>query len=124
MKIDHESSPPKWVYESTYDGKDALVQWLAMPPRNPTIFRSPVLLRFFFANHMTSPQIAALLASYRETLDHECGRLEVLIEKLANKPKPGKRIGRLTAMHSLLTAQARLQWVALVEAELVDGADR
>ena len=110
--------PSKWIYQITEDGKQALTDWLATPARGRGGFRSPVLLRFFFAHRMPPDQVRALLAGYRSVLQAQHDELQAIADKLADVATPAARSGRLTALHGLLTAAAGLQWVNEVQAQL------
>jgi PadR family transcriptional regulator AphA len=110
--------PSKRIYHITESGKGALTGWLATPISDGGGFRSPVLLRFFFAHRMDSDQVRALLDGYRSVLQAEHDELQAITDKLANVRTPEARSGRLTALHGLLTAAAGLHWVNEVEAEL------
>jgi PadR family transcriptional regulator, regulatory protein AphA len=110
--------PSKWIYHVTESGKRALTDWLANPVPDGGGFRSPVLLRFFFAHRMDPDQVRALLNGYRSVLLVQHDELQAITEKLAEVATPAARSGRLTAFHGLLTAAAGLHWVNEVEAEL------
>jgi DNA-binding PadR family transcriptional regulator len=117
-RVDHARSPSKRVYAITPAGQRVLADWLGTPAEQISTFRSGFLLRFFFA-HRTSPeQVRSLLAEYRAALNTQRDDLEALVDKLGHLATPTARIGRLSALHGLRTAQARLQWIAEAEDEL------
>jgi DNA-binding PadR family transcriptional regulator len=111
-------APSKWTYQITDEGKQALTAWLAKPTARAGSFRSPMLLRFFFAHRMAPDQLRTLLDGYRNELQAQRDELEAVADKLAKLPAPTARSGRLTALHGLLSAEAGLQWVDEVEALL------
>jgi hypothetical protein len=80
-----------------------------------------VLLRFFFAYRMHPDQVRSLLADYRSALQGQVEEFVAIMDKLEAVSTPTARAGRLTALHGLRTAEARLQWVEEVEAQLEDG---
>lgn len=119
-RVDQGRAPSKWVYETTPAGQEVLTEWLTAPAEPISTFRSGFLLRFFFAHRMRPEQVRSLLADYRTTLTAQRDDFVVLVDKLAHLPTPAARIGRLSALHGLRTAEARLQWVAEADAELAD----
>ena len=110
--------PSKWTYHTTAAGQQALADWLATPTPATSSFRSGVLLRFFFAYRMHPHQVRSLLADYRNTLQGQVEEFTAIMDKLEAVSTPTARAGRLTALHGLRTAKARLQWVEEVEAQL------
>jgi PadR family transcriptional regulator, regulatory protein AphA len=124
-RVEQVRTPSKWIYTITQDGQGALTEWLASPPPGNDSFRSPLLLRFFFAHRMSSRDLLELLTGYRRALEAEHEELRAIVDKLAKVPTPGARSGRLTALHGLRTAAARLQWVDEMQAEIEqDGPSR
>jgi PadR family transcriptional regulator AphA len=116
--------PSKWTYQITEDGKQALAAWLVTPPPRAGSLRSPVLLRFFFAHRMPPDQRRALLDGYRRGLQAQHDELAAIADKLAKVSTPAARSGRLTALHGLRSAEAGLQWVDDVQAQLAqDGLE-
>jgi hypothetical protein len=81
-----------------------------------------VLLRFFFAYRMHPRQVRSLLANYRSALQAQAEEFTAIMDKLEAVSTPTARAGRLTALHGLRTAEARLQWVEEVEAQLEDDS--
>jgi Virulence activator alpha C-term len=79
-----------------------------------------VLLRFFFAYRMDPHQVRSLLTAYRSALQAQHEEFMATMDKLAPVATPAARAGRLTALHGLRTAEARLQWIDEVEAQLGD----
>lgn len=120
-RVEQLHAPGKWTYHITEDGRRALDGWLATSAAGGGTFRSPVLLRFFFAYRMDPDQLRALLDQYRKTLQSQCDDFTALTDKLEAVATPSARIGRLTALHGLRTAQARLAWTDEVEAALGAG---
>jgi DNA-binding PadR family transcriptional regulator len=118
QRIDEGRSPTKWIYYTTSSGQAVLVEWLAKPAERISTFRSGFLLRFFFAHRMPPEKVSSLLIDYQADLTTHRDDYAALVEKLAHQSTPAARIGRLTALHGLRTAEARLQWAADVEAEL------
>jgi PadR family transcriptional regulator, regulatory protein AphA len=124
-RVEQVRTPSKWIYTITEDGQSALTEWLASPPQGSDTFRSPLLLRFFFAHRMSSSDLSDLLSGYRRALEAEHEELQAIVDKLAKVSTPGARSGRLTALFGLRTAAARLQWVDEMQAETEqDGPSR
>jgi PadR family transcriptional regulator, regulatory protein AphA len=121
-RVEQLHAPSKWTYHITSAGQQALADWLATPTPAISSFRSGVLLRFFFSYRMHPDQIRSLLAEYRSALQAQQEEYMAIIDKLAAVSTPTARVGRLTALHGLRTAEARMQWVEEVEAELGDDA--
>jgi PadR family transcriptional regulator, regulatory protein AphA len=111
-------APSKWTYQITDEGKQALTAWLAASTPRAGTFRSPMLLRFFFAHRLSPDQLRTLLDGYRSELQDQRDELEAIADKLAKISAPAARSGRLTALHGLLSAAAGLQWLDEVEAQL------
>ena len=117
-RVEQLRAPGKWTYQTTPDGQRALADWLSSPPQGGETFRSPVLLKFFFAHRMQPLQVRELLAEYRNALDTQHAEFQGIADKLAEAPTDAAKWGRLTALHGLRTAAARLQWVDDVQAQL------
>jgi PadR family transcriptional regulator AphA len=120
-RVEQLHAPSKWTYQTTAAGQAALAGWLARPTPATSSFRSGVLLRFFFSYRMHPDQVRSLLADYRSALQAQAEELAAIIDKLAAVSTPTARAGRLTALHGLRTAEARLQWVEEIEAQLGQG---
>lgn len=110
-RVEQTRVPSKWIYELTPPGRAALESWLAGPVSMTGSFRSGVLLRFFFAHRSDPAQVQALLEDYRNALLVQLDEFSVLVDKLGSVPGYASRIGRLSALHGLRTAQARLAWI-------------
>ena len=121
-RVEQLHAPSKWTYHTTSAGREALAGWLATPTPASSSFRSGVLLRFFFAYRMDPDQVRSLLADYRNALQTQQEEFLAIMDKLEAVSTPTARAGRLTALHGLRTAEARLQWVEEVEAQLEDDA--
>jgi PadR family transcriptional regulator, regulatory protein AphA len=121
-RVEQLHAPSKWTYHTTTAGQQALADWLATPTPATGSFRSGVLLRFFFAYRMHPDQVRSLLADYRSALQGQVEEFVAIMDKLEAVSTPTARAGRLTALHGLRTAEARLQWVEEVEAQLEDGS--
>jgi PadR family transcriptional regulator, regulatory protein AphA len=119
-RVEQLHAPSKWTYHITEAGGRALAKWLATPTPATSSFRSGVLLRFFFAYRMDPHQVRSLLAEYRGALQAQQEEYTAMIDKLAALSTPAARAGRLTALHGLRTAEARLRWVEEVGAQLGD----
>jgi PadR family transcriptional regulator AphA len=117
-RVEQLHAPSKWTYHLTPAGQRALADWLATPTPPTSSFRSGVLLRFFFAYRMDPHQVRSLLSAYRNTLQAQQEEYLAIMDKLAAMATPAARAGRLTALHGLRTAEARLQWIEEVEAQL------
>ena len=117
-RVEQLHAPSKWTYHITEAGQQALAGWLATPTPATSGFRSGALLRFFFAYRMHPDQVRSLLADYRSTLQAQQEEFLAIMDKLAAVSTPAARAGRLTALHGLRTAEARLQWIEEVEAQL------
>jgi len=122
-RIEQTRVPSKWIYEVTADGRRALVDWLSRASSASGSYRSGVLLRFFFAHRMDTNQVQALLEDYRASLRSQGDDFAAIVAKLASTPGQAARIGRLTALHGLRTAEARLEWVDEATEALVTGND-
>jgi PadR family transcriptional regulator AphA len=121
-RVEQRHAPSKWTYQTTTSGQQALTDWLATPAPATSSFRSGVLLRFFFAYRMEPDQVRSVLADYRSALQAQHDELMAIMDKLAAVATPAARAGRLTALHGLRTAQARLQWIEEAEAQLGEDA--
>jgi PadR family transcriptional regulator, regulatory protein AphA len=119
-RVEQLHAPSKWTYHTTAAGRRALADWLATPTPATSSFRSGVLLRFFFAYRMHPHQVRSLLTAYRSALQAQQDEYLAIIDKLAATSTPAARVGRLTALHGLRTAEARLRWVEEVEAQFGD----
>jgi DNA-binding PadR family transcriptional regulator len=117
-RVEQLHAPSKWIYRTTAAGRAALADWLATPNPPTGSFRSGVLLRFFFAYRMHPDQVRSLLADYRSALQGQLEEFVAIMDKLAATSTPAANAGRLTALHGLRTAEARLRWVEEVEAQL------
>ena len=119
-RVEQLRAPSKWIYHTTSAGQQALADWLATPTPPTSSFRSGVLLRFFFAYRMHPDQVRSLLTDYRSALQGQQAEFMATMDKLEAVSTPAARAGRLTALHGLRTAEARLQWIDEVEAQLGD----
>jgi DNA-binding PadR family transcriptional regulator len=115
-RVEQTRAPGKWIYQTTAEGRQALVDWLDTPAAATSTFRSSVLLRFFFAHRMSPTQVRELLAGYRTALQAHRDELQAVVDKLTSVPARAARIGRLAALHGIRTADARLGWIDEVEA--------
>jgi PadR family transcriptional regulator AphA len=116
-RVEQLHAPGKWTYHTTTAGQRALADWLATSSPGASSFRSGVLLRFFFAYRMHPNQVRSLLSAYRSALQAQQQEYVAIMDKLAAVSSPAARAGRLTALHGLRTAEARLQWVEEAEAQ-------
>jgi PadR family transcriptional regulator, regulatory protein AphA len=121
-RVEQLHAPSKWTYGITMAGRQALADWLTTPTPATSSFRSGVLLRFFFAYRLHPDQVRSLLADYRSALQTQQEEFMATMDKLEAVATPTARAGRLTALHGLRTAQARLRWIDEVEAQLEDDA--
>jgi PadR family transcriptional regulator AphA len=121
-RVEQLHAPSKWTYHTTVAGQQALAGWLATPTRATSSFRSGVLLRFCFAYRMEPDRVRSLLADYRSALQGQVEEFTAIIDKLEAVSTPAARAGRLTALHGLRTAEARLQWVEEAEAQFKDDS--
>ena len=123
-RVEQLHAPGKWTYHLTTAGQQALADWLATSSPGASSFRSGVLLRFFFAYRMPPHQVRSLLADYRSALQAQQEEYLAILDKLAAVSTPTARAGRLTALHGLRTAEARLQWVNEAEVQLAEDDPR
>jgi PadR family transcriptional regulator, regulatory protein AphA len=123
-RVEQLHAPSKWTYHITEAGGRALADWLATPTPPSSSFRSGVLLRFFFAYRMHPDQVRSLLSGYRSALQAQQEEYMAIMDKLATVSTPTARAGRLTALHGLRTAEARLQWIDEAEAQLGEDHPR
>jgi DNA-binding PadR family transcriptional regulator len=121
-RVEQLHAPSKWTYRITAAGRQALAGWLATPTPATSSFRSGVMLRFFFAYRMHPDQVRSLLADYRSALQTQQEEFVAIMDKLEAVSTPTARAGRLTALHGLRTAEARLRWVEEAEAQLEDDS--
>jgi PadR family transcriptional regulator, regulatory protein AphA len=117
-RVEQQHAPSKWTYHLTASGRRALASWLVTPTPASSSFRSAVLLRFFFACRMHPDQVRSLLSTYRSALQTQVEEFTATMDKLAAVSTPAACAGRLTALHGLRTAEARLRWINEVEAQL------
>jgi PadR family transcriptional regulator AphA len=123
-RVEQLHAPSKWTYHTTAAGQQALADWLTTPTLPTSSFRSGVLLRFFFSYRMDLYQVRSLLVEYRSVLQVQQEEYLAIMDKLAPVSTPAARAGRLTALHGLRTAEARLQWVNEVETQLGEDDPR
>ena len=123
-RVEQLHAPSKWTYRITAAGQETLADWLATPTPATSSFRSGVLLRFFFAYRMDPDHVRSLLADYRSALQAQQEEFLAIMDKLAAVSTPTARAGRLTVLHGLRTAEARLQWINEVEAQLGEDDSR
>jgi DNA-binding PadR family transcriptional regulator len=117
-RIDQVRAPGKWIYKITNEGERALTEWLASSIQGHDTIRSPMLLRFFYSHRVPPEHLHRLLDRYREELQAQRDEFQTIMDKLSEVPTAAARSGRLTALHGLRSAAARLQWVDEVQAEL------
>jgi PadR family transcriptional regulator, regulatory protein AphA len=117
-RVEQLHAPSKWTYRITAAGQEALAGWLATPTPASSSFRSGVLVRFFFTYRMDPDQVRSLLADYRSALQTQAKEFVAIMDKLEPVSTPTAQVGRLTALHGLRTAEARLRWVEEAEAQL------
>ena len=120
-RVEQFRAPGKWTYRTTTAGREELAEWLAGPVRAKSSYRSGFLLRFFFAYRMDRGQLESLLVEYRQLLHPQRAEFEAIMNTLQVVGTAEARAGRMTALHGLRTAEARLAWTDEVAAEL--GAD-
>ena len=123
-RVEQLHAPGKWTYHITAAGRRTLADWLATSSPGASSFRSGVLLRFFFAYRMPPDQVRSLLSAYRSALQSQAEEYMAIMDKLAAVATPAARAGRLTALHGLRTAEARLQWVDEAEAQFGEDDPR
>ena len=123
-RVEQVHAPGKWTYRITTAGQRALADWLATSSPGASSFRSGMLLRFFFAYRMPPDQVRSLLSDYRSALQSQAEEFTAIMDKLAAVSTPAARAGRLTTLHGLRTAEARLQWVEEAEAQLGEDGPR
>jgi PadR family transcriptional regulator AphA len=107
--------PDKRVYSLTQQGKQALDRWLAEPGFGEVRYRNGFLVKLFLGRRMSPEQQQDLLAQYREAVQTELTDLMAIVARLARDPSA--RLGRLTALHGVRQAQARLAWIDEVAEE-------
>ena len=115
-RVDQTHAPSKSIYEVTDEGRRVLAEWLDAPTPAGSTYRSGFMLKFFFAQRMRPDQVRALLAEYRAALEAQRDELQAVADKL--EPLAHARMARLSALHGLRTATARLAWVDEVAATL------
>ncbi len=120
-QVPQERLPDKRVWTTTPEGRHALAGWVAQPALAGGADRNGFLLKFFLGTRMPPKARLALLADYRQSLEATRAALAALIERLSGMPNA--RMGRLSALHGLRTAEARLLWIDEVEAQLAKPAE-
>jgi PadR family transcriptional regulator, regulatory protein AphA len=120
-RVEQVHAPSKRVYQVSEAGARALTEWLAQAAPTTGTFRSGLILRFFFAYRMDPRHVRELLDGYRRALHAQRDELIALIHKLEAMTTPESRAGRMTALHGLRTAEARLLWADEVEAADGEG---
>ena len=98
--------PARKVYALTEAGRAALREWLLATPDPPTL-RHPLLVHLLWADQLTPPEQADLLARYEEELNI---RLLMLREQARRQPAE-------QAVRPLREAAQR-RWLAVFEEEL------
>lgn len=114
--VPQDRLPDKRVWSTTPEGDRALDSWLAQPAVTGSGNRNGFLLKFYLGARMPPAAMRELLEDYREALQTARTDLAALVERLSGIP--GARLGRLSALHGLRTAEARLAWIDEIEAEL------
>lgn len=107
-----ESQPDRHVYSITDAGREAFLEWLAAPAEDDT-FRSPLMLKLFFARRLDPGLVVRRLEAYRQRL---LGSLETLrgVEGMLDRDyadDPDLPYYRITLDRGLEVAEARLRWV-------------
>lgn len=120
-RVEQTRVPSKRIYRITADGAQTLDGWLARPAPLSETFRSGMLLRLFFAHRMDPSEVQTMLDDYRTALNGQREEFAALVAKLALIPTPTARMGRLSALHGLRTAEARLAWVEEASDELTEA---
>lgn len=120
--VAQERLPNKRLFSISDQGRVVLDQWLAEPIFEETRFRSGFLLKFFFGMRVPSHRLIQLLDDYRSSLEQELEMLTGIAQRLADDRS--KRFGRLAAVYGIRSAEARLEWLGEVEAELLPHAPR
>lgn len=105
--------PDKRVYEVTPAGKAAVEAWLADPDVRRERFRSTLLVKIFFADHIPPDRLDTLLKGCRQRAEREAARLAAIAASLEGKP--GLDAPRATALHGLHHMRATLAWLDEVE---------
>lgn len=116
--VPQDRLPDKRVWSSTEDGRGALAGWLSQPAVVGGGDRNGFLVKFFFGARMSPEAMRTLLDDYRESLEATRADLAALVDHLDGIP--GARMGRLSALHGIRTAEARLGWIDAVAAELAE----
>lgn len=117
-RVEQTRVPSKSIYRTTSDGRRALADWLTRPVGKHSNFRSDLLLRLFFAHQMEAGQIERMLIDYKHALEVQRAEFDALVHKLSSLSSSQARFGRLSALHGLRTAEARLNWVEEAQQEL------
>jgi DNA-binding PadR family transcriptional regulator len=120
-QVSQDRLPDKRVWSTTPAGQEALVDWLNQPAVAGSGNRNGFLLKFFLGARMSPEARRALLDDYRAALESTRTDLAGLAERLARVPNA--RMGRLSALHGLRTAEARLAWLDEIEPELTELAE-
>lgn len=107
--------PDKRVYSITERGQQALDRWLAESGLQEVRYRNGFLVKLLLGRRMSPEQRKDLLAQYREAVEAELTDLMAIVARLERDPDG--RLGRLTALHGVRQAQARLAWIEEVAEE-------
>lgn len=116
--VSQDRLPDKRIWSTTRAGREALDDWLHQPAVTGSGNRNGFLLKFFLGARMSPGARRALLESYRASLESTRTDLAALAERL--NLIPNARLGRLSALHGLRTAEARLAWIDEIESELTE----
>lgn len=119
--VPQDRLPDKRIWSTSEAGRSALADWLTQPAVTPNRDRNGFLLKFFLGARMPPYALRALLVDYRESLQLTRDSLAAVADQLTGIATA--RMGRLAALHGLRTAEARLEWIEEVEAELAAPAD-
>ena len=106
-----EGRPDKNVYTITERGREALKRWLEQPP-NPTPPRNELLLKLFFAHHVSPDQAAAHVEGYKQRFAEDLETYKGIERWLETEHAghPALPYWLMTLSYGRLEAEALLKW--------------
>lgn len=116
---------PRHVYTITEAGRQALTDWLRVPPEQPQA-RHEFLLKLFFGSNVPTEVTLNRMAESRVFCLQMLADYAVIEETIrlcmAEKPEEARRIGfqLLTVRYGIRTMQATVDWLDEVIASLED----
>lgn len=117
VTVEHQGRRARSVYTITDAGRDALRAWLDEPGAPPRV-ENEALLKVFYANFGSLPQLRAQLAEMRAQLEREYEAILGVLDRMADDGHPVPARAHLTQLvlaDVLAQLQARAQWIRATE---------